>query len=220
MDQQTVYHYSPQTGELVGAGAAQKNPRRPGYYLLPANATPLAPPDPPPGHAAIFQDGAWSTVVDHRGETAYDADGLARFVDWLGPLPDGWSFDKPLPPLAEAKAALWDAVKQRRTEAAALVSFNGHSYQTDLDSRTNLDGARDLLASGAVSEISWTTADNVEVTHDAASLEGLWLAGAVHIAACFARAKALRVEIDAAPDHAALDAIDIEAGWPEPPEVE
>ncbi len=118
------------------------------------------------------------------------------------------------PTLEEAKAALWDTVKQRRAEASAVVLFDGHAYQTDLGSRTNLDGARDLLASGAISEISWTTADNVEIVHDAAGLEALWLAGAAHIATCFDRAKALRVEIDAAPDHAALDAIDIEANWP------
>lgn len=214
MEQAIVYRFAAETGELLGPGQAQKNPRRDGDYLLPANATPLAPPDAPQGHAAVFQDGAWSTVADHRGETAYDANGATREIDALGPLPDGWSFDKPLPPLEDAKAALWDAVKQRRTEAAALVLFDGHAYQTDLDSRTNLDGARDLLASGAASEMNWTTADNVEVAHDAASLEALWLAGAVHIAACYGRAKVLRAEIDAAPDHASLGAIDIDTGWP------
>lgn len=214
MEQTIVYRFAAETGEFLGLGQAQKNPRRDGGYLLPANATPLAPPDAPQGHVAVFQDGAWSTVVDHRGETAYDANGVTREIEALGPLPDGWSFDKPLPPLEDAKAALWDTVKQRRAEASAVVLFDGHAYQTDLDSRTNLAGARSLVASGAVSEISWTTADNVEIIHDAASLEALWLAGAAHIATCFDHAKALRVEIDAAPDHAALDAINIEVGWP------
>ncbi len=134
-----------------------------------------------------------------------------------GMVVDGDTYVAPLPTLEEAKAALWDAVKQRRFKASAMVMFRGHAYQTDLDSRTNLDGARDLLASGAVSQISWTTAGNVEVVHDAASLEALWLAGAAHIAICFDRAKVLRAEIDAAPDHAALDAINIGVGWPEAP---
>ncbi len=142
--------------------------------------------------------------------------GFVPVPKWVVPemVVDGDTYVAPPPPLEEAKAALWDAVKQRRAEASAVVLFDGHAYQTDLDSRTNLDGARDLLASGAVSQISWTTADNVEVIHDAASLEALWLAGAAHIAACFDHAKALRVEIDAAADHAVLDAINIEADWP------
>ncbi|MDJ0686438.1 MAG: DUF4376 domain-containing protein [Alphaproteobacteria bacterium] len=214
MEHAIVYRFAAETGELLGSGQAQKNPRRDGDYLLPANATPVAPPDVPSGYVAVFDGEEWSTLVDHRGETAYDAGGEPHTIVSLGPLPDGWSFDAPPPSLDEAKGALWDAVKQRRAEASALVLFDGHAYQTDLDSRTNLDGARDLLASGAASEMNWTTADNVEVAHDAASLEALWLAGASHIAACYGRAKVLRAEIDAAPDHASLGEIDIDTGWP------
>jgi hypothetical protein len=69
-------------------------------------------------------------------------------------------------------------------------------------------------ATGQPFTITFTLADNSRPVLSAAQI---MLAGKIigeRKAAIHAYSQALREEIDAAADHAALDAIDIEAGWP------
>ena len=96
-----------------------------------ANATPVSPPaDIPDGHAARWTGSAWEIVEDHRqhmdskgtkqGGTPYwlptDGDDYTsppRYMDSLGPLPEGAVTERPKKPLSVLKAE-----KEREITAA------------------------------------------------------------------------------------------------------
>lgn len=65
----TIYHYHPQTGELLDTSEADPSPLEPGVFLVPAFATQTAPPTVPDGQIAIHLNGAWALVPDWHGET-------------------------------------------------------------------------------------------------------------------------------------------------------
>ena len=120
-----LYLYAPKTKELVGQRDAAARPGGRGYILQGTFATPVAPPDVPEGYAARWTGEAWELVEDHRqkmdaqgrkyGGTPYwlPAEGDTwqspeRYIEELGPLPDGAVTtrpEKPAPTLEEAKAA-------------------------------------------------------------------------------------------------------------------
>lgn len=121
--------------------------------------------------------------------------------------------------LARAKAAAWAAVKAKR----AAVQIGGCAttlgpVQTDLESRGLINGAVTMamlaLSAGAPFEMAFTLADNSTVAIDAAGMIALGQAVGAFIATAHARSVALRALIDAAGDIAAIEAIDIETGWP------
>lgn len=93
-----VYHYSPVTGEYLGSSFADADPLDAGRWVVPAFATLLVPDDPEEGFAAVFGDGEWSTIEDHRGETWWDEDGHPVVIDFLGdPADEGLSDVEPEP---------------------------------------------------------------------------------------------------------------------------
>ncbi|MCD7985083.1 MAG: phage tail protein [Desulfovibrio sp.] len=142
----TMYTFDLTSGALTGSRPAQVVG---GKELTDcANATPVAPPaDIPDGHTARWTGSAWEVVEDHRqhmdstgtkqGGTPYwlpaEGDDYAsppRYMEVLGPLPDGAVTErpeKPAPTLAEAKA---DALRKvdAATSAAILAGFD---YETD-----------------------------------------------------------------------------------------
>jgi len=63
-------------------------------------------------------------------------------------------------------------------------------------------------------EITWTFADNSTADLDADEMIGLGLTVMQHVDACYANARTLRADIDAAADMAALLSIDLQQGWP------
>lgn len=72
MTTKTVYNYNPDTGEYLGPETAHESPMEPGVYLLPAHSTETAPPEAGEHQAAVYRNGAWTLVEDHRGESWYD----------------------------------------------------------------------------------------------------------------------------------------------------
>lgn len=123
-------------------------------------------------------------------------------------------------PIGEARAARWQEVKTLRTAA----EFGGCAtplgrVQTDERSIAKINGlvTMAMLAQAAAAPfaIDFTLEDNSVVTLDAADAIALGTAAGAFVAAVYARSFELRTAIDAAADSAALDAIDIEAGWPE-----
>lgn len=120
-----MYLYDPKTKEIVGQRDAAARPGGRGYVLQGTFATPVAPPDIPEGYVARWTGEDWEVVEDHRqkvdaqgrkyGGTPYwlPAEGDTwqspeRYIEELGPLPDGAVTTKPeqpAPTLEEAKAA-------------------------------------------------------------------------------------------------------------------
>lgn len=100
-----IWHYNWETGLLVGEGEARPNPREPGKFLVPANATVLEPPKPRADHAVMWGGEGWLVVEDHRGEFVYlKSDGSARYWIALGPLPEEVTTLAP----AQARPQVWD----------------------------------------------------------------------------------------------------------------
>jgi len=66
-----IYHYNPQSGELMGSGLADPDPLAAGNWLIPANATTITPPAAEEGKARVFSEGAWTQVdIELEAETA------------------------------------------------------------------------------------------------------------------------------------------------------
>lgn len=119
MNTPQLYMYDLKTGEYTGSRDATLRPN--GEPILEATgATPVAPPVTiPEGHIARWTGEAWETVEDHRqhmdergrkeGGTPYWLPGDTwrsepRYIEDLGPLPEGALFEKPERPLDEYKA--------------------------------------------------------------------------------------------------------------------
>ena len=58
-DAPTNYHYSPDTGELLGNSTAAPSWKEPGVWLRPAHATHKQPIADKAGHVTVFRDGDW-----------------------------------------------------------------------------------------------------------------------------------------------------------------
>ncbi len=122
--------------------------------------------------------------------------------------------------MAKARAPLWDAVKVRRSaEIDAGVTVPGiGDFDGDAASRENVAGATSAAmaakAAAVPFSVTWTLRDNSRVVLDADQIIAVHLAGVARIDAIHTHAATLRALIEAAEDEAALEAIDIEEGWP------
>jgi hypothetical protein len=71
-----------------------------------------------------------------------------------------------------------------------------------------------MVMGAPVAPIDWTMEDNSIVAHDAPALIAMGMAVVAYLDVCQQAGTAIREAIDAAEDQAALDAIDITAGYP------
>jgi hypothetical protein len=55
-----IYHYHPTEREFTGVGMADASPLETNVWLIPANATTIAPPESINGKIRVFVDGKWS----------------------------------------------------------------------------------------------------------------------------------------------------------------
>ncbi|WP_173087145.1 tail fiber assembly protein [Fundidesulfovibrio magnetotacticus] len=113
-----LYRYD-ESGLYTGPVSPALSPARPFVngrpnHLRPARSTEAAPPEAPPGHAAVFDGQAWSLVEDRRGLPVYDKSTRARSL-WtrLGPLPEDLTDQTP-----PSDCHVWDG--QAWTEDMAL----------------------------------------------------------------------------------------------------
>ena len=122
--------------------------------------------------------------------------------------------------LVEAKAFKWGAAKVRRDRAIdAGVTVPGiGTFDSDAASRANVTGAvtMALIAGGAGKPfaISWKLADNTVTRLSGAQMIAAGVAVGEHVAAAHANAQTIGLSIQAAADFAALEAINLETGWP------
>ena len=83
-----IYIYDTQTNEYLYEAEAQIDPLASSegetIYLMPPNATQIAPTEPKAGFVNVFTNGKWEQVKDERGETYYDNDNNAVTITELG----------------------------------------------------------------------------------------------------------------------------------------
>ncbi|OUT16098.1 hypothetical protein B9N60_09840 [Campylobacter concisus] len=73
-----IYIYNTKNNEYLYETEAQIDPiassKGETIYLMPPNATQIAPTEPKAGYANVFNNGKWEQIKDERGETYYDND--------------------------------------------------------------------------------------------------------------------------------------------------
>lgn len=121
----TLYHYHPETGELLGESPADPSPLEPEVWLIPAHATDLPPPKPKARQVAVFRDVRWQLAPDWRSAALWSTeDGTAVSIADIGVTPaDVHATETPRPSAAhrwqngqwqedaDLRLALLDALK-------------------------------------------------------------------------------------------------------------
>lgn len=83
-----IYIYDTKNGEFLYEIKAQIDPlesiKGETIYLMPPNATQIAPTEPKTGFVNVFTNGKWEQVKDERGETYYDNDNNTIVITELG----------------------------------------------------------------------------------------------------------------------------------------
>lgn len=83
-----IYIFDTKNGEFLYKSEAQIDPlassKGETIYLMPPNATQIAPTEPSAGYANVFNNGKWEQIKDERGETYYDNDNNALMITKLG----------------------------------------------------------------------------------------------------------------------------------------
>ncbi|WP_027186651.1 hypothetical protein [Desulfovibrio cuneatus] len=94
---------------LTSSRPAQLNPATGEYMIdaLGAVLTSLPDDDLPEHHRWRLVQGAWVATPDHRGQEGFLPDGSPCKIETWGPLPEGWTVEKPVipPTLNEARTA-------------------------------------------------------------------------------------------------------------------
>ena len=157
---------------------------------VPPRKTTVPPPSAGPEEYLVWMGGAW----DRRSEPARAS-------------------------LDERKTQLRDALAHRRWEAeTAGISVGGGEIATDRESQAMITGAftraQDKLAQGQTEDTIRFKGMSGWVELDIPTTMAIGRAVGDHVQACFDREYDLDTQIEAAEDDAALDAIDIETGWP------
>jgi hypothetical protein len=214
-------------GVYLYPAEADESPIEPGVYLIPAGCVEAAPPEVADGHVAVWSGDAWSVVADHRGETWY-LDATAATITFIGdPAAQGYVATAPGPTMDDLRAAKLLAIVAKANDllsAGAPVSGGLHVALDD-GSRTDLTALAStatavLISSGTVTwpdsySRGWITIENVRVPL-ATAADGLAFAASVgnYYSAIMQHRRDLKDAALASSDEAALDAIDISAGWP------
>lgn len=164
MNTKTVYNYNPDTGEYLGPETAHESPMEPGVYLLPAHSTETTPPEAGEHQAAVYRNGAWTLVEDHRGEVWYDTATQERHeIKNLGVVPETWTQSEPTDREAVWNGEAWEVpfavLKERKRREIwgagdAILAEVKRSYtQAEIESWSKQEqGAKDLAAGETTTE--------------------------------------------------------------------
>lgn len=158
-----IYDYHPESGEYLQTRPAKLDPletQKVGEdrFLIPGNATTIAPPAAESGKARVFEAvaGTWSQVPDHRGETWWQADGKPVVIEALGnPADDDLLDTKPeIPPAGS------DVNAERDRRVSGTFTFSGTAYQLDQVSQNRItamgaDARFAVLAGAQEGDLRW-----------------------------------------------------------------
>lgn len=117
-------------------------------------------------------------------------------------------------PLIDCKTEAKTAVTAKRyTVETGGVTVGEAVIRTDRESQGLIGGAYSAAKNGVIDNFDFKSATGW-VTLPAANVIAVGELVATHVQGCFSRERALHEAIDAAGDHSALLAMDIDADWP------
>ena len=123
--------------------------------------------------------------------------------------------DDPRPTLAVRRPALLEKLAMRRWQAeTGAFTFGAVTLALDSETTNKLDAAYLKATRNPAFTAQWKVENGVFVTLDADTIIALGDAVTDHVQDCFANEAAITAQILGANTHAALDAVDIENGWP------
>ncbi|WP_158149063.1 MULTISPECIES: tail fiber assembly protein [Pantoea] len=167
----TVYNFDAVSGEFTGSNDE---------YLaqgvgLPANACITAPPADEAGSVALYHNGSWQVIADHRGETVYSVyDGSAVVISAPGDYPVGTTPQKPVTAWDKWDGEKWvtDSVKEKAAavkeagERQALLIAEANSITQAWQTQLRLDMITDKDKASLVSWMKYIQAlQNIDISH-------------------------------------------------------
>ena len=81
-----IYTFDKITGEFLAEEIADENPLEKDEFLIPANATSIAPPAASLNEIAVFDGSVWALVDDYRGQVHFAPDGIREVISVLGEM--------------------------------------------------------------------------------------------------------------------------------------
>ena len=151
-----IYIYDTKNNEYLYEAEAQIDPlesvKGKIIYLMPPNATQIAPKEPKTGFINIFTNGKWEQIKDERGETYYDDENNAVIITELGQekgLNKEPKIDEKDEQLAEIEAEIAECENYIRH--ALIIGNNAvlenlrAEYKELIAERENLNGASEPI---------------------------------------------------------------------------
>lgn len=174
--------------------------------------------------------------ADYNAGFLAELAGITNLPWGYAPHPEGQEFAFPTERYDETLAAIdaypaaWliaqkakkiEQVAEVRKQRSQNLVFNGIPFKFDKDTEDAV--AKAVIALRRQPEgttIDWEVTRGVFITFDLPTLEAIGDAGFLLVQGCFTHAKNLVAAINAAPDFATLEAIDVNSGWPDEAPVE
>ena len=151
-----TYKYS-QTGEFLYEIQCQESPREPGKFLIPANATTVAPPEEQAGKARVWNGEEWGYRDDNRWKTMYSVTDSRQTITMSNVLganvPEGWTLTPP--PDSDNKYTFvggeWlpQSVEELRAQLENQLWVNYKAYQREYVDPEDLTLANTCAAGGS-----------------------------------------------------------------------
>lgn len=213
----TAYCYDRETGAYTGPVTPHLDPletEAQGHpvYMLPAWATELEPPVAEAGKVAVFADGAWTLLADHRGEFWFTADGQKVEVIGLGdPVASGLQPTEPPRVLTKDELKAYAAAKRYAVETGG-VTVGQARIDTTRESQSLIGNAVLLSLYTAPEAVVKFKSLSGWVTLPKDALVTIGKAVGDHVQASFAAEEAVdsAIEVGTITDKAGVDA----ANWP------
>lgn len=224
-----IYVYDAKTGEYLFSENAEKSPLEKDVYLLPANATFLAPPDSGKNQAAVFVGSSWKLVPDYRATKVFSRETGSEIKLEIGSELSGSVTTKPKPSLyhfwgvddwqlnteAKKQSLLNELpIIRYQAESTGITLGNGVNVQTDRDSQAMLMAAYALLKDGFQQTIDYKTASGF-VQLDLQAITAIAQSVSQHVQECFSKEKFLIEKINAMTE-AQLAVCNVHELWEQP----
>lgn len=227
MDTKIVYNYAPETGEYLGTETAYKSPQEPGIFLMPAHSTEADPPAASAGQVAVYRNGTWKLIDDHREEEWYDTATHERHeiktLDEV--IPETWTLLVPTDAEAVWNGRAWEVpfivlkerkcheiVTARHFAIAVGTTWRDHVIDTDEDAQRAISAQ--IVKSMAYQQLGrpvpdspWRLKDGSYIMLTDADFWDLSQTIEAHVSACYAREAALIAQVEAAQTAEELAAI-------------